>query len=220
MPAVNCGITEDTIGPIALAPGEGSCPAFADPRSGPLSRGPCHHALDLGGDAGQAGGPKVRVKRPAFSPELCRACPRCAERVGDKRGRGPLITLHPDEERLQAARAFERTDYLREQHRQRIVVKHRVARLVQLGMRKSRLFGWASAVRNGVAAIQIIDPLTPADQLGLKVGDRLLTVNGQPFCQLDNDRFSALLENEDVLALELMRGDLRFAVEVPVAELP
>lgn len=85
--------------------------------------------------------PKVRVKRFAFPKELCRACPRRAECFTDKRNRGRTITLHPDEERLQAARAFERTEYFREQYRQRVVVEHRIARLVQLGIRQSRYFG-------------------------------------------------------------------------------
>ena len=84
---------------------------------------------------------KVRVKRFAFPSELCRVCPRHAECVGDKRGRGRFISLHPEEERLQAARAFERTDYFRQQYRQRVVVEHRIARLVQLGTRRSRFFG-------------------------------------------------------------------------------
>jgi hypothetical protein len=87
------------------------------------------------------GKPKLRVKRFAFPKELCRICPRYAECVTDKRRRGRFVTLHPDEERLQAARAFERTDYFREQYRQRVVVEHRIARLVQLGIRQSRFFG-------------------------------------------------------------------------------
>lgn len=84
---------------------------------------------------------QVRVQRFAFSPELCRACPRSADCIGNKRGRGRLITLHPEEERLQAARDFEGTAYFRQQYHQRMVVEHRIARLVQLGMRKSRFFG-------------------------------------------------------------------------------
>jgi len=87
------------------------------------------------------GKPKVRVKKFHFPRELCRACPRYAECVTDKRGRGRTITLHPDEARLQAARAFEQTDYFREQYHQRVVVEHRIARLVQLGIRQSRFRG-------------------------------------------------------------------------------
>ena len=89
------------------------------------------------------GKPKVRVKRFAFPKELCRACPCYAQCVTDKRRRGRFVTLHPDEERLQAARAFERTARFREQYRQRVVVEHRIGRLVQLGVRKSRFFGRA-----------------------------------------------------------------------------
>jgi len=42
---------------------------------------------------------------------------------------------------LQQARALEKTEYFREQYRQRVVVEHRIARLVQLGTRKSRFLG-------------------------------------------------------------------------------
>jgi len=87
------------------------------------------------------GQPKVKVKRFAFDKEICRACPRYAECVTDKRRRGRFITLHPDEELLQQARALEKTEYFREQYRQRVVVEHRIARLVQLGIRQSRFFG-------------------------------------------------------------------------------
>jgi len=73
--------------------------------------------------------------------EVWRACPRYAECVTDKRRRGRFITLHPDEEMLQQARALEKTDYFREQYRQRVVVEHRIGRLVQLRIRQSRFFG-------------------------------------------------------------------------------
>jgi hypothetical protein len=39
------------------------------------------------------------------------------------------------------ARALEQTDYFRDQYRQRVVVEHRIGRLVQLGIRKSIFFG-------------------------------------------------------------------------------
>lgn len=87
------------------------------------------------------GRPKERTKRFAFPKELCRACPRYGECVRDKRRRGRFVQLHPDEARLQAARALERTEYFREQYRQRVIVEHRIARLVQLGIRQSRYFG-------------------------------------------------------------------------------
>jgi len=84
---------------------------------------------------------KVRVKRFGFPKELCRACPRYAECVTDKRRRGRFVTLHHDEARLQAARALERTEHFHEQYRRRVVVEHRIGRLMQLGVRKSRYCG-------------------------------------------------------------------------------
>ena len=87
--------------------------------------------------------PKCRVKRFAFDKEVCRACPRYAECVTGKRRRGRFITLHPDEKLLHKARALEQTEYFRDQYRQRVVVEHRIGRLVQLGIRKSRFLGRA-----------------------------------------------------------------------------
>ena len=59
----------------------------------------------------------------------------------DKRRRGRFVTLHCEEELLQQARALERAEYFRERYRQRVVVEHRIARLVQLGIRQSRYLG-------------------------------------------------------------------------------
>ena len=73
--------------------------------------------------------------------------------------------------------------------------------------------------KKGTAAIEVINPATPAAQLGLKVGDQVLTVNGQPFLEFDEVGFSALFEKTDAVRLELMRGKKRFAAEVPVIEL-
>lgn len=91
-------------------------------------------------------GEKQRTKRFAFPKELCRACDRYGECVSGKRRPGRQITLHPQEAQLQAARAFERSDYFREQYRQRVVVEHRIARLVRLGMRQARYFGRAKTL--------------------------------------------------------------------------
>lgn len=87
------------------------------------------------------GEPPVKVKRFAFDTEVCRACPRHAECVSGKRRYGRSITLHPDEGILQQARALEKTEYFRETYRERVVVEHRIGRLVGLGMRQSRFMG-------------------------------------------------------------------------------
>ena len=79
--------------------------------------------------------------------------------------------------------------------------------------------GLIFGVTKGTATIEIINPNTPAAQLGLKVGDQVLTVNGQPFSKFDEVGFSTLFEKTDAVRLELMRGKKRFAVEVPVVEM-
>jgi len=89
---------------------------------------------------------KVRVKRFTFAKEVCRACPCYRECVQDKRRRGRFITLHPQEAQLQVARVLERTEYFRQHYRRRVVVEHRIARLVRLGMRQARYFGRAKTL--------------------------------------------------------------------------
>ena len=75
---------------------------------------------------------RVRVKRFLFAKQVCRGCAHYAECVRDKRRPGRFVTLHPQEQQLQQARALEQTDYFRQQYRQRVVVEHRIARLLQL----------------------------------------------------------------------------------------
>ena len=78
-----------------------------------------------------------------FPADVCAACPLRAQCVKRKAKGGRTITIHPQEELLQAARAYQTTEQFREDNLGRQVVEHRIARLVQLGIRKSRYFGRA-----------------------------------------------------------------------------
>lgn len=78
-----------------------------------------------------------------FPAEVCAACPLRAQCVKRKAKGGRTITIHPQEQLLQAARAYQTTEQFREDNLRRQVVEHRIARLVQLGVRKSRYFGRA-----------------------------------------------------------------------------
>jgi hypothetical protein len=82
---------------------------------------------------GQAAG------RFRFPAAICAACPLREHCVKGKGGR--TVTLHPQEALRQRARAYEATEEFREDAIRRQVVEHRIARLVQLGIRKSRFFG-------------------------------------------------------------------------------
>jgi hypothetical protein len=76
-----------------------------------------------------------------FAKRLCAQCPLRPECVRGQGGR--TITIHPQEELLQQARAYQATDTFRDEYLKRQVAEHRIARLVQLGIRKSRYFGRA-----------------------------------------------------------------------------
>jgi hypothetical protein len=74
-----------------------------------------------------------------FGAATCRACPLRLQCV---RGQGPRsITIQAEERLQQQARAHNQTEAGRQSLRERVVVEHRIARLVGLGIRKSRYFG-------------------------------------------------------------------------------
>lgn len=74
-----------------------------------------------------------------FAVELCVACPlrtQCVRGVG-----GRTVALHPQEHLLQQARALQASPAFAEYRRRRQRVEHRIARLVQLGIRQARNVG-------------------------------------------------------------------------------
>ena len=96
-----------------------------------------HEVLVRSGSSGK----KCRVKRFTFDGETCQACWLHDQCVASSQGRGRSITLNPEEALLQQAREYQRTEAFIEDLKGRQVAKHRIARLIQLGMRKSRFFG-------------------------------------------------------------------------------
>jgi Transposase DDE domain/Transposase domain (DUF772) len=106
-------------------------------------------ALDLAQDqctcpAGQTTtGPARRDGRRRrvfhFAAAVCDACPLKAQCVRGRSGR--TVSVHPQELLLQAARAFQASPAFKEYRALRQVVEHRLARLVQLGIRQARYSG-------------------------------------------------------------------------------
>ena len=86
-------------------------------------------------------GTKQHAKVFKFDAALCTPCPFYEQCVSSSKGRGRTIVVHAEEALLQQARAFQKTEAFKEQYRERIVVEHRIARLMQLGVRKARYFG-------------------------------------------------------------------------------
>ena len=77
--------------------------------------------------------------RFVFAAATCQACSLRSQCV---RGKGPrTLTIQAEEDLQQRARVHNQSAAGRKSLRQRVVVEHRIARLVQLGIRKSRYFG-------------------------------------------------------------------------------
>jgi hypothetical protein len=74
-----------------------------------------------------------------FAAAVCAACPLRAQCVKGQGGRS--VRVHPQEGLLQVARAEQAGPAGRELRTRRQVVEHRIARLVQLGIRQARYFG-------------------------------------------------------------------------------
>jgi len=74
-----------------------------------------------------------------FATEVCAACPLRSQCTRSQGGR--TVQLHPQEALLQQARELQSRPAFDEARRRRQVVEHRIARLVQLGIRQARYFG-------------------------------------------------------------------------------
>ena len=78
-------------------------------------------------------------KRFVFATETCQACCLRSQCVRGQAGRS--ISIQPEERLQQQARAHNQTEAGQKSLRERVVVEHRIARLVRLGIRYSRYFG-------------------------------------------------------------------------------
>jgi hypothetical protein len=74
-----------------------------------------------------------------FATETCAACPLRAQCTRGQGGR--TVHVHPQEALLQQARELQASPAFADARRRRQVVEHRIARLVQLGIRQARYFG-------------------------------------------------------------------------------
>jgi hypothetical protein len=79
-----------------------------------------------------------------FAAAVCVACPLRPECV--RRSGGRTVQLHPQEALLQEARAFQQSEAFGPYRAQRQVAEHRIARLVQLGIRQARYRGTAKTL--------------------------------------------------------------------------
>ena len=95
---------------------------------------------------GWAPGKKGDGQKPSrqvfvFDAEICAACPLRPQCVKARGRKGRTIQVHPQERLLQEARALQESPAFREYIHMRQVAEHRLARLVQLGIRQARYVG-------------------------------------------------------------------------------
>ena len=88
-------------------------------------------------------------------------------RKSSSKGKGRTVTLHPQEALLQQARAFQQSEDFAEYPSRRQVVEHRLARLVQLGVRQSRYFGRAKTLYQLLLAATVANLTLVATKTGM-----------------------------------------------------
>lgn len=113
-----------------------------------------------------------RVQAFYFHGGTCMTCPLRPRCIAAKDGRGRTITIHPQEALLQQARAFQKSAVFEEYRRRRQVAEHRLARLVQLGIRQSRYLGRAKTLFQVLLAATVANLTLIASKLGV-MGERI-----------------------------------------------
>ena len=102
-----------------------------------------------------------------FDPAVCGVCPLRSQCVAARYGAGRTVALHPQEALLQQARDFQRSEGFAEYRRLRQAAEHRLARLVQLGVRQSRYFGRAKTRFQLLMAAAVANLTLVATKMGM-----------------------------------------------------
>ena len=87
------------------------------------------------------GAPGVPLRAFRFDAAVCDACPLRSSCMRARPGKGRLVMIHPQEALLQEARAFQQSEAFAPYRKLRQAAEHRLARLMQLGVRQARYFG-------------------------------------------------------------------------------
>ena len=106
-----------------------------------LAAGQVTRTMVSAGKRTDAAGRVHRLQAFQFDGAVCRVCPLRSQCIAAKGRKGRRVLIHPQEALLQEARALQQSDAYDEYRARRVVVEHRLARLVQLGIRQSRYFG-------------------------------------------------------------------------------
>ena len=115
---------------LDLAAGSCTCPA-----------GQVTHTIVPAGKRTDGTGRTYRLQAFQFDGAVCGVCPLRSQCIAAQGRPGRRVLIHPQEALLQQARTLQQSAAYDEYRARRVVVEHRLARLVQLGIRQSRYFG-------------------------------------------------------------------------------
>ena len=134
-----------------------------------------------------------------FDAAVCGACPLKERCVGSGKGSGRTVRLHPQEAMLQRARALQKSEGYAEYRQRRVVVEHRLARLVQLGVRQARYFGRTKTLFQLLMAATVANLTLVAGKVGKMGGIYAGITSGPADCSLaviSTARWSAILAGQ------------------------
>jgi hypothetical protein len=126
----------------------------------------CRSIVRIGGRKDRTGQALV-VRGFQFDAAVCDACPLRAACVGTGPGKGRTVSLHPQEALLQEARALQRSDAFAPYRTLRQAAEHRLARLMQLGLRQARYVGRAKTLGQLLLAATVANLTLVARHVGL-----------------------------------------------------
>jgi transposase len=101
-----------------------------------------------------------------FERKVCDDCPLRADCIKTKANRGRTVSLHPQEELLQKAKAFQKSRAFKPYSQLRQTAEHRIARLMQLGMRQARYLGLKKTLFQLLMAATVANLTLVAGKMG------------------------------------------------------
>src|SRR5918993_1043759 len=113
------------------------------------------------------GAPGLPLRAFRFEAAVCDVCPLRAECVRARPGKGRLVMIHPHEALLQEARAFQQSEAFEPYRKLRQAAEHRLARLIQLGVRQARYFGRTKTLFQLLMAATVANLTLVATRTGL-----------------------------------------------------
>ena len=141
---------------LDLAAGSCACPA------GQVTR-----AIVPAGKRTDGAGRVYRLQAFQFDGAVCRVCPLRSQCIAAQGRKGRRVLIHPQEGMLQQARALQQSAAYDEYRARRVVVEHRLARLVQLGIRQARYFGRVKTTFQLYLAATVANLTLVAGKIGL-----------------------------------------------------